>query len=83
MHDGGPGPFDAAAVLRALAAEREALSAEVERLHRRAERAEAALRFYADIAKYPAPLTGGMGALWQDCGQIARAALAIAEARDE
>lgn len=34
-----------------------------------------ALEFYADISKYPAPLTGGMGALWSDCGQIARAAL--------
>ena len=35
-----------------------------------------ALEFYADISKYPAPFTGGMGALWSDCGQIARAALA-------
>ena len=34
-----------------------------------------ALKFYADVSKYPAPLTGGMGALWSDCGQIARAAL--------
>lgn len=46
----------------------------------RAEAEAAALRkaleFYADTSKYPAPLTGGMGALWADCGQIARAALA-------
>lgn len=34
-----------------------------------------ALEFYADISKYPAPFTGGMGDLWSDCGQIARAAL--------
>jgi hypothetical protein len=33
-----------------------------------------ALDFYGDVSKYPAPFTGGMGALWQDCGQIARAA---------
>lgn len=34
-----------------------------------------ALEFYADVSKYPAPLTGGMGDLWADCGRIARAAL--------
>src|SRR5690349_6909465 len=34
-----------------------------------------ALKFYADVNKYPAPLTGGMGALWKDCGQVARSAL--------
>lgn len=34
-----------------------------------------ALKFYADVSKYPAPLTGGMGDLWADCGQIARDAL--------
>lgn len=34
-----------------------------------------ALSFYADTSKYPAPLTGGMGDLWQDCGQIATKAL--------
>lgn len=33
-----------------------------------------ALEFYADVSKYPAPLTGGMGDLWADCGRIARAA---------
>lgn len=31
-----------------------------------------ALEFYADVSKYPAPLTGD---LWADCGQIAHAAL--------
>ena len=36
------------------------------------------LAFYADVHKYPAPLTGGMGALWSDCGAIARAALSDA-----
>lgn len=34
-----------------------------------------ALEFYADVSKYPAPLTGGMGALWADCGDVAREAL--------
>lgn len=34
-----------------------------------------ALEFYADVSKYPAPLTGGMGELWSDCGQVARDAL--------
>lgn len=34
-----------------------------------------ALSFYADTSKYPSPLTGGMGDLWQDCGQIATKAL--------
>lgn len=34
-----------------------------------------ALEFYADVSKYPAPLTGGMGELWSDCGEIARDAL--------
>jgi hypothetical protein len=33
-----------------------------------------ALDFYGDVSKYPAPFTGGMGALWEDCGKIARAA---------
>lgn len=35
----------------------------------------AALEFYADVSKYPAPLTGGLGELYFDCGTIARAAL--------
>lgn len=34
-----------------------------------------ALEFYGDVHKYPAPLTGGMGDLWRDCGAIARNAL--------
>ncbi len=37
--------------------------------------AKKALEFYSDVSKYPAPFTGGMGALWSDCGAIARAAL--------
>ena len=41
----------------------------------RAAALEKALRFYADVSKYPAPLTGGMGDLWSDCGERARAAL--------
>ena len=45
------------------------------------ERLRAALEFYADTSKYPAPLTGGMGALWADCGEIARAALNPSEPR--
>jgi hypothetical protein len=57
-----------AAALRSLAAERDALQAENARLRE-------ALDFYADVSKYPAPFTGGMGALWEDCGKIARAAL--------
>jgi hypothetical protein len=40
-----------------------------------------ALEFYADVSKYPAPLTGGMGDLWADCGRIARAALEAAGGR--
>lgn len=41
----------------------------------RIERLEAALRFYGDISDYHAPLTGGLGKLFFDCGQVARAAL--------
>lgn len=37
-----------------------------------------ALEFYADVSKYPAPFTGGMGALWKDCGERARAAIKAA-----
>ena len=37
---------------------------------------EKALKFYADVSKYPVPLTGGMGDLWLDCGERARTALA-------
>jgi hypothetical protein len=39
---------------------------------RLAEALRKALEFYADVSKYPAPLTGD---LWADCGQIAHAAL--------
>ena len=59
------------------------LIASVRNLKNRAEAAEAradalerALEFYADVSKYPAPLTGGMGDLWLDCGERARAAIA-------
>jgi hypothetical protein len=61
-------PAITAAALRSLAAERDALRAENARLRE-------ALDFYGDVSKYPAPFTGGMGALWEDCGKIARAAL--------
>lgn len=44
-------------------------------LARRVEVLEGALRFYGDVSKYPAPLTGGQGSLYFDCGQIARAAM--------
>lgn len=69
----------------------ETLCGEVQSLHKRAlelQSAEAeaaalrkALEFYADVSKYPAPLTGGMGDLWADCGRIARAALEAAGGR--
>ena len=39
------------------------------------ERLRDALQFYADLSKYPAPFTGGLGELYFDCGTIARAAL--------
>jgi len=45
-------------------------------------RLEEALAFYGDVSKYPAPFTGGMGDLWSDCGQIARAALATPATED-
>ena len=50
-------------------------AAKIKRLRAENARLREALNFYGDISKYPAPLTGGMGALWDDCGQIARAAL--------
>jgi hypothetical protein len=50
-------------------------AAEITRLRAESARLREALEFYGDISKYPAPFTGGMGALWEDCGQIARAAL--------
>lgn len=48
----------------------------VARLRQELKQKDEALKFYADLNKYPAPLTGGMGELWKDCGQKARAALA-------
>jgi hypothetical protein len=39
-------------------------------------RLRAALKFYADPSDYKAPLTGGMGKLRSDCGNVARDALA-------
>lgn len=39
------------------------------------DRLAEAISFYADLAKYPSPYTGGMGSLYFDCGKIARDAL--------
>lgn len=39
------------------------------------ELAAEALRFYADMSKYPAPFTGGMGELYFDCGEKAKQTL--------
>ena len=50
-------------------------------LKKQVEELTKALEFYADVSKYHAPLTGGMGDLWADCGQIARAALEAAGGR--
>lgn len=52
---------------------------EVERLKSKIDEMRKALEFYADVHKYPAPLTGGMGELWSDCGKIARKALGLEE----
>ncbi|WP_435654978.1 DUF3850 domain-containing protein [Brucella pituitosa] len=49
--------------------------AKAEALETQLSAARKALEFYGDVHKYPAPLTGGMGALWSDCGAIARAVL--------
>lgn len=38
-----------------------------------------ALEFYADVSKYPVPKTGGLGELYFDCGDTAKAALRQAE----
>jgi hypothetical protein len=43
--------------------------------HHESERLKVALAFYADASDYKAPFTGGMGKLYFDCGQTARAAL--------
>jgi hypothetical protein len=42
---------------------------------KRIEKLMKALQFYADISKYPAPYTGGNGALFFDCGQVAADAI--------
>ncbi len=39
------------------------------------DRLRDALRFYSNPSDYVAPYTGGMGKLWGDCGETARAAL--------
>lgn len=51
---------------------------ELERLERVNAELVEALRFYADVADYKAPFTGGLGKLWHDCGETARAALTSA-----
>ena len=40
-----------------------------------------ALQFYADPGDYKSPRTGGLGKLYFDCGDVARAALARLEAK--
>ncbi len=52
-------------------------------LNAKIEKMQEALVFYSDVRKYPAPLTGGMGELWEDCGQKARAALNVEESNDK
>lgn len=49
------------------------------RMKARAEKAEAALRFYSDPSDYKAPMTAGGGKLYFDCGKTAREALAQQE----
>lgn len=41
-----------------------------------------ALTFYADVTKYPAPKTGGLGELYFDCGEKARSAIANATGKE-
>lgn len=60
---------------RDLAAAVDEAADEIERLRGRVRVLECALRFYANPGDYKAPFTGGMGALYFDCGSIARAAL--------
>lgn len=64
----GASPAPAASVVAKNATTETDLKAENERLRE-------ALRFYADVHKYPSPLTGGMGDLWSDCGEVAKKAL--------
>ena len=42
-----------------------------------------ALGFYANPGDYKAPFTGGLGKLWHDCGDTARAAIESAKALSE
>lgn len=63
----------------ALAAGDGALHGAISHWQERALRAEQALQFYASPSDYKAPFTGGMGKLWSDCGETARAALAQRE----
>ena len=51
-------------------------SEEVKYLETKLVTTRKALEFYADVHKYPAPLTSGMGDLWSDCGETAKKALA-------
>ena len=51
------------------------LASDYDAISERCRALEEALQFYADTGKYPAPLTGGCGDLYFDCGRVARAAL--------
>lgn len=55
--------------------EKDAITRHAMKLEKANKRYRKALEFYADTSKYPAPLTGGMGDLWSDCGQTAKDAL--------
>lgn len=63
------------ATLMNLITDNAAKDARIKELEADNKRLREALKFYADISKYPSPLTGGVGELWADCGAIARAAL--------
>jgi hypothetical protein len=49
--------------------------ARIDALEAENARMREALDFYALPSDYVAPFTGGMGKLWKDCGETARAAL--------
>ena len=51
------------------------LKARIDALEAENARMREALVYYASPSDYVAPLTGGMGKLWKDCGETARAAL--------
>lgn len=53
-------------------------AAELRRLDRVNAELVEAMRFYANPGDYKAPFTGGLGKLWHDCGETARAALTSA-----